>query len=374
MKQQPFTPRIYISAGEPSGDLHGAGVVEALRKRFPGATIESTGGPRMAAAGAMLRHSIDRCDAMGLIEVAKTLPRHWSLLRDLKTRLQAGQYDLIIVIDYPGFHFRLARAAAENGVPVLYYVAPQLWAWGASRSARLRRWVREVAVILPFEEEFFRNANIPATFVGHPLLDRPAPPSRAEVRNRLGIAGDAPVLALFPGSREQEHERIWPIFRDAARLLRQDLPNLEILVAGSARFSYVGSEELTVLRDRSADVLSAADAVLCKSGTATLEAALANVPMVIAYRMNRFTFALARRVVRTKHVGLVNLVAGRGVAPELLQDHATPAALANAVRPLLDRESAAARLQYEAFPEIVDRLGTPGAGNRVAEIAASMVA
>ena len=368
------SPRIYISSGEASGDLHGAGVVRALRRRFPSAVIDATGGPHMASAGASLRHSSATCEAMGIVEVVRTLPRHWSILTDLSGAFRAGAYDLVVLIDYPGFHVRLARAAARAGIPVLYYIAPQLWAWGSGRSSRLRRSIRELAVILPFEEDFFRRLDIPATFVGHPLLDRPAPPARADARARQGIPATAPVVALFPGSRPQEHERMWPRFRDAAKQLRGDHPELGVVVAGTRRFSYPGAEDFAVVWDAPGEVLAAADAVLCKSGTATLEAALADVPMVVSYRLNPITFGIARHLVCTPHISLVNLVAGRAVVPELLQEAATSHALADSLRPLLDRNSAASRRQREAFGEVRAKLGRPGAGERVAEIASRLVA
>ena len=365
--------RFYLSAGEPSGDLHGASVVRALRQRFPHAVIEATGGPRIAAAGAVIRHSIAACGAMGIAEVIHTIPRHMAMLADLEQRFRQGSYDAVVLVDYPGFHLKVAQAAARAGIPVLYYIAPQLWAWGAGRAPRLRRSTRALAVILPFEEPFFRTLDISAEFVGHPLLDAPPGPSRDAARAALGLDERGSVLAVFPGSRPQEVARLWPAFRDAARVVRAQAPGTQIVVGRMPGLDYPGGEDF-VSCESSAVALAAADAALCKSGTATLEAALADVPMVIAYRMHPVSHALARRLVKTRHIGLVNLVAGRDVAPELIQSAAEPRALATAVVPLLDPSSLAARGQRAAFAEVRSRLGNAGAGERVAEMALRLVA
>jgi lipid-A-disaccharide synthase len=367
------SPRIYVSTGEPSGDLHGAAVVRMLRRRLPAAVIEATGGPHLASAGALIRHSISGLGAMGAVEILKTIPRHLALLSDLTRRFTSASLDLLILVDYPGFHLRLARAASAAGVPVLYYIAPQLWAWGASRATSLKRNTRHVAVILPFEEPFLRRLDIPATFVGHPLLDQRLS-DRTAARGRIGLSASGPVLGIFPGSRPEETGRMWPVLRDAARLVRQAIPEIELVVAGPAGLSYQDSEDFLIHRDAPADVLAAADAGLCKSGTITLQAALNNLPMVIAYRMHSWSHAIARRAVRVPHIGLVNLVAGREVAPEFIQDSATATGLAKAVVPLLDRQGVPAGAQRTAFHDVRARLGSPGASGRVADIAARLVA
>lgn len=365
-------PRIYLATGERSGDEHAARVLTALHRANPGVRAFATGGPALRAAGASIRHDVDRCGANGLWEAAWTLPRHVHILADLGRQFRDRQYDLLIVVDYPGFHLRLAETASRAGIPVLYYIAPQLWAWGERRAGRLARAVRQLAVILPFEEPFFRQKGLPATFVGHPLLDAPPWPSRAAARAALGLAEQAPVLALFPGSRPQEVRRIWPVMRDAARQVRDAVPALEVVVATQAGLSYPGWDEWRAAGSPSA--MAAADAGLCKSGTTTIQAALAGLPMVVTYRMHPVSFAAARRAVRVPWVGLVNLIAGREVSPELLQGTATPGRLARAVLPLLDRDGDVAKRQREAFRDVRDRLGTPGASDRVARMALELAA
>ena len=311
---------------------------------------------------------------MGLVEVLAGVPRHWRLLRRLERDFRAGRYDLVLLIDYPGFNLRLAEAAKRAGLPVLYYIAPKYWASGAGRVPRLARALDRLAVILPFEPEFFARHGVSAEFVGHPLLDQPAPPTRAEARRRLGFAESERVLALFPGSRSQELTRLWPAFRDAARLLLSGQTCDRVVVAARPGAPYAAAHGFVLHPGDPATILAAADAALVKSGTATLEAALAEVPMVVAYRLHPLTAILARRAITVPWISLVNLIAGQHVVDELTQSAVTSAALAAAVNPLLDRDGAPARTQRTALRAVSRQLGEPGAARRVAEIAAGLLA
>lgn len=366
-------PRIFVSAGEPSGDLHGAALVESLRDRFPGAVITGFGGPRMAAAGADLRWRMEGYTALGLVEVVGKIPRHWRLLDEMRRVFDAEACDLVIVIDYPGFHLRVAEAAKAAGIPVLYYVAPQLWAWWPGRARRLAKAVDAMAVILPFEAEFFRTVGIEAEFVGHPLTEAPLP-SRAAARQGLGVAPEARVLGLFPGSREGELRRLWPAFRDAARRLLEEGRCQHAIVAGTAEGQYPDPGPVRIVRGETGAVLAASDAGLAKSGTTTLEAAMAGLPIVVAYRVHPITAWLARRMLRVRWLSLVNLVAGRPVVPELMQDEVTGASLARTAARLLDPADPAAEAQRVELAAVRGRLGGHGAAGRVAAMAARLLA
>jgi lipid-A-disaccharide synthase len=363
------SPRIFVSAGEPSGDLHGARVVRGLRERYPHAVIEALGGPRMAEAGAVVRYPMEGLAAFGIVEVATKLAAHWRLLKALRQDFLNGRYDLVILIDYPGFHLRVAEAARHAGTKVLYYIAPQLWAWRPERARRLAAAVDRLAVVLPFEQPFFGRLGLRSDYVGHPLVDRGPSPGRAAARARLGIPHEARVLGIFPGSRAQEIRRLWIPFRDAAlQLLREGCCD-RVVVAGTADGSYPDPGPAQIVREDPASLFAAADAALAKSGTTTLEAALADTPMVVAYKVHPLTYQLFQRL-RTVHwVSLVNLVAEREVVPELLQDRAETPALVEALRPLLDPHDSRTVRQREGLALVRARLGDPGATDRVVALA-----
>ncbi|MGH7668144.1 MAG: lipid-A-disaccharide synthase [Gemmatimonadaceae bacterium] len=362
---------VLFVAGEASGDLHASGVAREFQRRLAPFRLVGIGGNQMRDAGVELLAHADTLAVMGFVEVLRHLPRHWALLRQLGARIRGGQVALVVLIDYPGFNMKVAKIAAAAGVPVLYYITPQVWAWGAGRLDKLARWVTRAAVILPFEQQLLADHGIDATFVGHPLLDRAAAlPARAEARQTLGLTADAPVLALFPGSREQEILRHLDDFVHVGQELQRRDPRLQVVVSVAPTidldptrcpFPMVHSASFTVFR--------AADAAMCKSGTTTLEAAVAGCPLVVAYRTSGITYALARRLVRIPRIGLVNVVAGREVAPEFVQDALRPTAVADALEPLLRSGSPARDGMLAGLAEVRGALGSPGAAARVAEMA-----
>lgn len=368
----PRPPRIFVSAGEPSGDLHGAALVTALRERLPDATIEAFGGPRMAAAGARVLYPMERYTAFGLVEVVKAIPAHLRLLRTIEAQLAGGMYDLVIPIDYPGFNLRLADRADRHATKVLYYIVPQLWVWHRSRAKILRRAVDALAVILPFEEAFYRGLGLEATYVGNPLLDRRWP-ERADARRSLDLPTDARVLGIFPGSRRQEVETLWPVFRAVARRMLEEGRCTHAVVAATPAGSYPDPGPLRIHRGDPVPVFAAADAALAKSGTTTLECALVDVPMVVAYRVHPVTWFVGRRLTDVRWASLVNLIAEREVVPELLQGALTQTALAETIRPLLDPADPVTVAQRAGMAEVRRRLGAPGAAGRVAEMAAALL-
>ena len=361
-------PSLFLSAGEPSGDLHGAEVAREARRRWPGARLRGLGGPRMAGAGVELLADPDRLAVMGFVEVLRDLPFFIRLSRRIRRDLAASPPDLVLPIDYPGFNLRLARDAHAAGVPVLYYITPQVWAWRQGRAATLARHADRLAVVFPFEEPLFREHGAAVRFVGHPLTEHEATPiTRDAFCAPLGLDPERPILAVFPGSRRQEVERHLELFAAAAAEAARRHPGLQPVLAASGDLPDSAYAGTALPRSRDAWALLAhARAALVKSGTSTLQAALAGTPMVIAYRTHPLTFQLARRLVRVPHVGLANLVAGERVAPELLQDEATPQALAEALDPLL-RDGPARDAARRGLARVRDALAAPGPPRRVAE-------
>jgi lipid-A-disaccharide synthase len=367
-------PTVFISAGEPSGDAHAAAFASALRQAVPGVRLEGFGGTRLAEAGVALMARMEDLTVMGFVEVLRKVPAHLRLLRRMRERFARGDVSLVVLVDYPGFHLRVAEAAHRAGVPVLYYVAPGVWAWGEGRLERMRRTITRLAVILPFEEAYFTSHGLTATFVGNPLRDRaPVPGDRAARKHALGLDPGRPLLAVFPGSRRQEIHRLWPTFRDTARLVRRERPEVQVVVAATPEGEYPEPGDLRLVFARPELCLGAADAGLLKSGTTTLEGALADTPMVIAYQVQYLSYLLARTLAKVKWVGLVNLIAGREVAPEFLQQRARPDLLAAALLPLLREGSPERTGQLQGLREVRERIGGPGAAERTAHIAAELL-
>ena len=363
---------ILILAGEASGDLHGALLAEALRVARSDLLLTGTGGSRMRAAGVTMLEEHE--GVVGFVEVLRHIPSHWRLFRRLRDRFASGSVALVICIDYPGFNMRVAAAAHDAGVPVLYYITPQVWAWRAGRMRTMARIITKAAVILPFEEELLRSAGVDATFVGHPLLDRATTmPDRAEARRRLGLPVSGEVLALFPGSRAQEIRRHLTDFVAVARALEQRRPGLRTVLSVAPTIALRDDEvPFPLVRSASFDVLRAADVALCKSGTTTLEAAVAGCPCAIVYRTSALSYAIARWFVRIPHIGLLNIVAGREVAPEFVQSAFQPGPVAAALAPLFDPNGARRREMLDGLAEVRRRLGESGATARVAAMAAGM--
>ncbi|HWQ69837.1 MAG TPA: lipid-A-disaccharide synthase [Patescibacteria group bacterium] len=367
--------RILIVAGESSGDLHAAGVVAELRRRAPDLTIEGIGGDRMRQAGVRLHAHAGDLAVVGLVEVAARLPAIWRAYRSMIRCLRDRRPDLVILVDFPDFNLRLARRASRLGIPVVYFISPQVWAWRAGRIRSIAKYVRRLLVIFPFEESFYRDRGVEALYVGHPLLDRLASsPSMNEARRRLELEGTAPVLGLLPGSRVGELTRHLPILLRSAKRLMTEQPDLRVVIAAADGLpldligSFLAQEAVlaTVVQGRTYEVMAASDLLLVASGTATIEAAIIGTPMVIVYRLAFLSWLLGRLLIRVPYIGMVNLVAGRRVAPELVQFHATPERIADEARRLL--LSAEQRRQMrQALQQMRDRLGPPGALSRTVD-------
>ena len=366
---------VLFVVGEASGDLHAGKVAEAMRALAPQLHLTGVGGGHMRQAGVEILEDVERLAVMGFVEVLRHVPKHWALLRRLRSRIESGQVGLVVLLDYPGFNLKVAEVAHRAGVPVLYYITPQVWAWGAGRLPNIARVVTKAASILPFEEALLRQHGVDATFVGHPLLDRAQDlPSRESARARLGLRATGPVLAVFPGSRRAELARHLEPFMATAIELQHRLPALEVVVsvAPTVRIE-AGQCPFPLVHGASFAVQRAATAGLLKSGTTTLEAAVSGLPHIIGYRTSPITYAIAKRVVKIPHIGLVNVVAEREVSREFVQEALEPMEMADALMPLLDETSAARVSVVEALGAVRARLGTAGAAERVARMALSLL-
>lgn len=360
---------VLFVAGEASGDMHAGSVAARLRDVRPDLATAGVGGAQMRASGVSVTHDYSELAVMGFTEVLKHIPKHAALLRELRARLASGKVAVVVLVDYPGFNMKVAAAARDAGVPVLYYVTPQVWAWGAGRLPKLAKLITRAAVILPFEQPLLEGYGIDATFVGHPLLDRAgALATREEARERLGISSTERVLALFPGSRAQEIRRHFSPFVETGREVVRRYPGLRVIVHAAPTVDLSSREcPFEIMHGASFDLFRAADVALCKSGTTTLEAAIAQCPMAVAYRTGAVSYAIARRVVTIPYIGLVNVVAGREVAREFVQGALQPRRVADELARLLD-DAEYREVQRRGLLEVRQQLGTAGAAGRVANM------
>jgi len=363
-------------AGEASGDLHGAALAAELRRRHPDLRLFGMGGERLRAAGMELLAPIT--PVVGLVEVLAHLGRIRASLKILKRVLQERRPDLLILIDYPDFNLRVAAQARRLGIPVMYYVSPQVWAWRRGRIKKIAALVDGMAVILPFEKTLYERTGLRTEYVGHPLIEELAAftSTREEVRARLGLEAGRPVVAILPGSRGSEIDRHLPILFEVAEKIGNQRPDVQLVVPVAPMLPAETKQRLATLADlgvkllqgRAWEAFRAADAALVASGTATLEAALLGVPTVVYYRLQGFTYLLGRLLIKIPHFSLVNILLGREAVPEFLQERATPENLTRAVLELLSNGAARKKILAD-FQTVREMLGPHHASNKAADLA-----
>ena len=368
-------PRILIVTGEASGDLHGAHLVKALKELSPSLQVVGIGGASMRAAGAEMVKDIPQVDVMGLIglSVVKAILQRVSRIRRL---IKRERWDLVVLIDNPGLNFHFARVAKACGLKVIYYIAPQVWAWRRGRMRWIQRRVDHVLAILPFEEALYKQAGVRCTFVGNPILDEVAPSyDRQALRRKFGLSDDGPVIGLFPGSRKGELHEHMPLLLETVKRLATRHPAMQFILAQASSIQDQVLDGLVrespipirVFRNQASEVMAASDLLVVKSGTSTLQAAVVGTPMILFYRAPSWiTYRLARLLIRVPWIGLANLVAGRGIVPELIHDEATPERLVQETERLL-ADSRAYEDMKAALLSVREALGTPGASRRAAE-------
>lgn len=373
--------KVMIVAGEASGDLHGGNLVRAMHRIDPDLSFYGVGGKSMQKAGVRLLADASDMAVVGLTEVIYKLGMILRVMHRLKASLKRERPDLVILIDYPDFNLPLARTASKRGIKVLYYISPQVWAWRKGRIETIRRTVNRMAVILPFEEDFYREAGVNVTFVGHPLLDEVKKKyARAEALKRFGLKEEAVTVGILPGSRASEVVRLLPEMVKACRILTEKISPLQFVLplAGTLDPRFVRDilmqfpVKVNVIQEEIYDVIAVSDVAIVASGTATLETALMETPMVVVYKVSASSYAIGRRFIRVDHIALANIIAGRTVVPELIQDEANPERIAAEVRELIV-EKGKAREMKASLAEIRGKLGTPGASQRTARLACDML-
>lgn len=353
---------IAIIAGEASGDILGAGLIRALRKRYPKARFVGIGGDEMIAEGFHSLVPMERLSVMGLVEVLGRIRELFSIRARLLDYLLTTPPDVVIGIDSPDFTLAIERRCREAGIPSAHYVSPSVWAWRQKRIFKIAKSVDLMLTLFPFEARFYEEHHVPVSFVGHPLADRiELEPDTLAARESLGLEADKPVLAVLPGSRGGEVERLGTLFLEASRWLQARRSDLQLIIPCVNRdrerqvrdlvASLEVSLPVTLVRGRSREVMAASDVVLLASGTATLEAMLLKKPMVVGYRLSNFSYKVLSRLVKVPWVALPNLLAREQLVPELLQDEATPEKLGAAVLERLENEQERERL-HQAFLEL----------------------
>ena len=360
--------KLYIIAGEPSGDLHGKNLLAELQQRQPDLEVRGVGGDGLQSLGVHLVRHIRDTNFMGFVQVLQNLGTIRKLFKDVKADLLAFKPEAIILIDYPGFNLRIAKFCKAHGIKVLFYISPQVWAWKKSRVKKIRRDIDRMFVILPFEQEFYAKENVEVDFVGHPLLDEVAEGEYkgVEVREEQ-LKGKEKLIALLPGSRKQEISRMLPMMLS----VKERFPEARFVIAGAPSQTpefYQGltqDPEVPVLHGQTYDLLDAADYALVTSGTATLETALFGVPEVVCYAGGALSVWLARRLIKVKFISLVNLIMDREVVRELIQQEFNADQLEEELRKLMDAEHAGA-LKAD-YKELREKLGETGASARAAE-------
>ena len=372
---QHFSVTLLIIAGEVSGDMHAARLVQALRKRLPGVRFLGIGGDEMRSVGVETLYDIRDMAVMGLSEVLRRFPFFRRVFYDMLAQVKERRPDAVILVDYPGFNLRFAARTHRLGIKTIYFICPQVWAWKRSRIPKMARILDRLITIFPFEKRHFEGTGLRVDFAGHPLVDE-AVMTRSEPPAVLPWKGQ-PQVALLPGSRRHEIRRILPVMWEAARRVERQFPEASfILAAHSTETAEIlkgriaqfpsGPARWAIVAGNTRQVLGQARGAMVASGTATVETALMLCPMVIAYRMAAMTYWAARMLVRTEHIGMVNIIAGRRLCPEFIQGQASPSALADALAPFL-REGPARDAMIQSLREVTRALGAGQAAERAAD-------
>ncbi len=365
---------ILIIAGEASGDIHGAGLIREIKKREPTIECFGIGGDRMAEEGFDIIHHVSEMSFLGFLEVIKHLPFIRRVFHDMITLLEEKKPSLVMLIDYPGFNLRFAKAVHKRSIPVVYYISPQVWAWGKRRVKKITHYVDQMIVIFPFEEDIYKKEGMNVTYVGHPLKDIvQVTLSKKNFFHELKMDTTSPMIGLLPGSRKQEVDQLLPEMLKACHIIQKKISNLQPIVGLAPTLSdeiyrpFFKQETVHAVRNRTYEIMAYSHVVIVASGTATLETAILNTPMVILYKMSSLSYFIGRLLVKVKHIGLVNIVAGKSIIPELLQRNVKAVKIAEEVLDLFFNKNKREQIKLN-LKEVSQRLGQPGATVRAADI------
>lgn len=366
---------ICLVAGEPSGDLQGSLLCGALKRRHPDWNLWGVGGDLMAVSGCELWRNARTWSVMGFAEVIKALPKFHERMSSLVAEIENRRPDAVILIDFPGFNLKLAKKVHALGFPVMYYIVPQVWAWGQSRIEVFRKYIDRTVVVFPFEREFFESRGVKVDWIGHPLVDYVRPKgSRTELRAALGIGAGEKLIALLPGSRLQDFESHLPSFAEAVKLVGDNVDGvrwalgLAPSLADQVRpFLERAGRQPVPVTTAVYDLMTAADVVLTKTGTSTVECAIVGTPMVTVYKTGWLNYAIASHVVKVPYIAMPNLIMNKRIVPELIQHQATPQAIAQETIRILS-DPAIARSQADGLAEVRNLLGPPGAITRAVSV------
>lgn len=363
-------PRVLLSCGEASGDLYAAALVRALRAREPHLQVSGFGGPRLAAEGASLVGSYEGMTVTGLTEALFVLRRSFEMLGRIEAEARANRPDVFVAVDFPDFNFRLLPRMRRLGIPIVYYISPQLWAWRPKRIQTIQKYVDKMLVIFPFEQELYERAHVPVEFVGHPLIELASVTSpRAAFLQSAGLDPAKKVVALLPGSRPNEIRHVLPTILESLPAISAAVPGVQFLLARAPGLDdalFAAAAHVPAVVSKSDDVLAACDVAIVASGTATIQTALHDAPMVIVYRLSPMTYAIGRRLVGVSTYGMVNLVAGKPIVKELIQHDLTASAVASEIVDLLTSPTRANDMRRDLL-DVKARLGGAGATERAAD-------
>ncbi len=366
MNSEPL--KFFLVAGEPSGDLHGGKLIRAMQNIHPNSTFMGHGGNAMKDAGMQILEHTDDLSIMGFVEVIKHLPRMMKIMGKTIDTITRTKPDRVILIDYPGFNLRLGKNIQHLGIPITYFILPQVWAWKEKRVETMKAVLDQALSIFPFEQDWFETRGLPTNYVGHPFAEQEhVDETSKDFYQRHDLTIEHPVLVLLPGSRQQEVDRHWPIFLKTVERLKQDNPNLQIMVGKAVNVSFTPIPNTFKIEDNARKAMVAGTAALVSSGTATLECAVEDTPMVVCYKLSGVSWWIANTMASVKYASMVNLIADEIIVPEFLQQDMTASNLVAAVLPLLDHKNNLRKKMLTGFEKVRRTLGMPGVYDRAAE-------